>query len=104
MLRLAIVGVAAFAWIFSYYFGQVSYILMFFAITATIYSGGAGSVIIGGLYWKRGTTAGAWAAMSCSVIGGGASFALSKLWPKPFIPFSSPTTRWSLTIFPRRSA
>ncbi len=87
LLRLSILGVAAFAWIFSYYFGQVSYILMFFAITATVYSGGAGSVIIGGLYWKRGTTAGAWAAMSCSVIGGIISFALSKLWPEMIYPF-----------------
>ena len=36
---------------------------MFFAITGAIYAGGSGAVIIGGLYWKRGTTAAAWAAM-----------------------------------------
>ncbi|HMA53964.1 MAG TPA: sodium:solute symporter, partial [Acidobacteriota bacterium] len=28
-----------------------------------IFAGGSGAVIIGGLYWKRGTTAAAWAAM-----------------------------------------
>jgi SSS family solute:Na+ symporter len=36
---------------------------MYCAITGAIYLGGAGAVILGGLYWKRGTTLGAWAAM-----------------------------------------
>ncbi|MBN1437108.1 MAG: hypothetical protein JW936_08525 [Sedimentisphaerales bacterium] len=63
LLRLLIAGVAIFAFFFSYFFGQVDYILMFFAITGTIWLGGCGPVIVGGLYWKRGTTAGAWVAL-----------------------------------------
>ena len=59
-LRIAITCVAIYAFFFSFYFGQVTYILMFFALTGTIWLGGAGSAIIGGLYWKRGTAAGAW--------------------------------------------
>jgi SSS family solute:Na+ symporter len=62
-LRLSIFGVAVFIFLFSLLFKQSQYILMFFAITGAIYAGGSGSVIIGGLYWKRGTTAAAWAAM-----------------------------------------
>ncbi len=62
-LRLSIFGVAVFIFLFSLLFEQSEYILMFFAITGAIYAGGSGSVIIGGLYWKRGTTAAAWAAM-----------------------------------------
>jgi len=62
-LRLSIFGVAVFIFLFSLLFQQSEYILMFFAITGAIYAGGSGSVIIGGLYWKRGTTAAAWAAM-----------------------------------------
>jgi len=62
-LRLSIAGVAAFIFMFSLLFRQTQYILMFFAITGAIYCGGSGAVIVGGLYWKRGTTAGAWAAM-----------------------------------------
>lgn len=71
LLRLAIVGVALFAFVFSLYFGQVTYILMFFALTGSIWLGGAGAVILGGLYWKKGTTLGAWAAL-----GTGSSLAL----------------------------
>jgi len=66
-LRLAFCGVAIYAFVFSLFFGQVTYILMFFALTGSIWLGGAGVVIIGGLYWKRGTAAGAWASM---IVGG----------------------------------
>ena len=64
LLRLAMLGVAAFAYTFSLLFPLQAYILMFFQITGAIYLGGAGAVIIGGLYWSKGTTAGAWAAMT----------------------------------------
>jgi len=70
LLRAAIVGVAVFIFLFSLLFKQSDYILMFFAITAAIYVGGSGAVIIGGLYWKRGTTAAAWTAM---IVGAGVS-------------------------------
>lgn len=63
LLRWAIIGVALFGFFFSLLFRQTEYILMFFALTGAIFLGGAGSVIAGGLYWKKGTTAGAWAAM-----------------------------------------
>ncbi|MBN1555405.1 MAG: hypothetical protein JXA11_11720 [Phycisphaerae bacterium] len=63
LLRLVIAFVAVFAFFFSYYFGQVDFIFMYFAITGAIYLGGAGPCIVGGLYWKRGTAVGAFAAM-----------------------------------------
>lgn len=63
LLRWAIVGVAAFGFLFSLFFHQTEYLLMFFALTGAIFLGGAGAVIAGGLYWKKGTAAGAWAAM-----------------------------------------
>ena len=62
-LRLSICGVALFIFLFSLLFKQSQYIFLFFAITGAIFAGGSGAVIIGGLYWKRGTTAAAWAAM-----------------------------------------
>jgi len=63
VLRWAIVAVGAFAFFFSLIFTQAEYIFLFFAITGAIFAGGSGAVIIGGLYWKRGTAAAAWAAM-----------------------------------------
>ena len=64
LLRCAIFGVAIFAFTFSLLFPLHDYIFMYFQITGAIFLGGAGSVIIGGLYWKRGTVEGAWAAMT----------------------------------------
>jgi SSS family solute:Na+ symporter len=63
VLRWSIVGVAVFIFFFSLLFRQTQYIYLFFAITGAIFVGGSGAVIIGGLYWKRGTTAAAWSAM-----------------------------------------
>jgi len=63
VLRLAILGVAIFIFFFSLLFQQTQKIALFFAITGAIFAGGSGAIIIGGLYWKRGTTAAAWAAM-----------------------------------------
>lgn len=62
-LRYSVIGVAVFIYCFSLVFPPRDYIFMFFAITGAIYLGGAGAVIIGGLYWKRGTTGAAWTAM-----------------------------------------
>jgi SSS family solute:Na+ symporter len=63
ILRLAILGVSVFIFLFSIVFQQSEYIFLFFAITGAIFTGGSGAVIIGGLYWKRGTTAAAWSAL-----------------------------------------
>jgi len=63
LLRWAIFGVAVFIFFFSLLFQQSEYIFLFFAITGAIFAGGSGAVIIGGLYWKRGTAPAAWAAL-----------------------------------------
>ncbi|WP_197673030.1 hypothetical protein [Verrucomicrobium sp. GAS474] len=62
-LRCSIIGVALFAFLFGAFYRQVDYIAMWWALTCAIYVGGVGAAIIGGLYWKKGTTAGAWTAL-----------------------------------------
>ena len=85
-LRLAVIGVALFAFLFSALFPQTQYITMFLALAAAIFSG-AGACIIGGFYSKRGTTAGAWGAMISGLavtIGG---FVLARAWPSHIYPW-----------------
>jgi len=67
-LRFSVFGVAAFACLFSLLFKPVDYLIMITTLIGAIYLGGIGVVVWGGLYWKRGSTAGAWAAL---IIGGG---------------------------------
>jgi SSS family solute:Na+ symporter len=81
MLRASIFGVAVFIFFFSLLFQHVQYIWMFCAITASIFVGGAGSVIIGGLYWKRGTTSGAWSALLAGFAFSGAGIIIKQLNP-----------------------
>ena len=81
LLRFSIIFVGIFAFFFSWLFKQTEYILLFFQITGAIFTGGAGAVIIGGLYSKSGSTLGAWVAM---ILGSGLaimSIVLQQVWP-----------------------
>lgn len=82
LLRGAIFGVATFAFIFSLVFPLNEFIFMYFQITGAIFLGGAGSVILGGLYWKRGSVEGAWAAMiTGSTLSVGSIAVRNIVWP-----------------------
>jgi len=82
LLRLSILAVAVFIFAFSLLYRQNEYILMFFAFTGTIFTSGAGAAVIGGLYWKRGTTAGAWTALTTGFILAFAGAITRRLWPE----------------------
>ncbi|MBN2312222.1 MAG: hypothetical protein JXR94_24800, partial [Candidatus Hydrogenedentes bacterium] len=74
-----------FCW--SMFVPQKDYILMFFAITGAIWLGGAGSVIIGGLYWKRGSTVGAFMALSVGAVIAVTGIVLGQFWEARVYPF-----------------
>ncbi len=87
LLRYIIAAIAVFAFFFSFFFGQVDYVLMFFAITGAIWLGGSGPCITGGLYWKRGTTGGAWAALISGSALAVAGILLQKYWVGGIYPW-----------------
>ncbi len=82
MLRLSIFGVALFVFFWSLFYPLGEAIFMYFAITGAIYMGGAGAVIIGGLYWKKGTTTAAWWTMSVGSLLAVSGMVLRQQWPK----------------------
>jgi solute:Na+ symporter, SSS family len=63
VLRVAVFAVAAFAFCFSIFFHQKMDIVMWWLVTEGVFLCGGGAAIIGGLYWKKGTTAAAWASL-----------------------------------------
>lgn len=76
-LRWSITFVAVFIFFFSLFYSESSMIKMFQAMTGTIWLAGAGSVMIGGLYFRFGTAAGAYCAMIAGAILGGGGL----IWP-----------------------
>ena len=86
-LRASIIGVASFAFIFGSLFNQTEYITMWFQVTTGIFVSGAGAAIIGGLYWKKGTSAGAWTGMLAGSILSLAGIVARQLYGKEF-PFN----------------
>jgi len=67
-IRISVLIVAVITTLFSMFFRQVDNILMFFDISASLYVGASGVVLLGGLYWKRGTTTAAWVTMIVGAI------------------------------------
>ncbi len=85
-LRWSITGVCIFAFLFSMFFAQIDYILMFFAITGAIWAG-AGIVITLGLYWSRGTTAGAYTSLLCGAIIAVSGILAQQFWASHIYPW-----------------
>jgi SSS family solute:Na+ symporter len=68
LVKLSVLAIAVFAFVFGLNYKPNQYIAMWSALTASVFVAGAGSVIIGGLYWSRGTTRGAWSAMIVGIV------------------------------------
>ncbi len=66
MIRIVAISIGAFFLAGSYYMKQLDYIHMFTALVCSMWTSGAGPVMVFGLYSSFGTTAGAWAALGTS--------------------------------------
>ncbi|HEY8967401.1 MAG TPA: hypothetical protein VIM58_13205, partial [Candidatus Methylacidiphilales bacterium] len=101
-LRCAIAGVAFFAFLFGALYRQVDYVFMWWAVTVAIYVGGVGAAILGGLYWKKGTTQGAWAALVSGAslsVGGIVARQLDPAFPLNGIQISFAATCVALSLY-----
>jgi len=81
-LRSSIVLTGVFAFVFSMVFELRDYIWMYFQITGAIFLGGSGAVIVGGLYWRRGSTAGAYTAMILGSVVSIVTIIFQWVWPQ----------------------
>ena len=63
IFKAVVLVVGAFFWIGSCVFSQLDYINMFITIGCSMWFTGAGAIVTLGLYWRRGTTAGAYASL-----------------------------------------
>lgn len=87
LLRLTSVGVTIFFLIVSLFFAQLDYINMFTTIMCSLWLGGAGPIMIFGLYSRFGNLTGAWCAI---IFGSGTSLAgliLQRTWVLTVYPF-----------------
>lgn len=64
LLRRTTLGVTLFFFTVSLFFAQLDYINMFIVIMCAVWLGAAGPIMVGGLYTRFGTTAGAWSALA----------------------------------------
>lgn len=100
-LKWSVFSIAAFAWVFSMVFPVQEYIFMYFQATGAIFTGGAGAVLIGGLYWRRGTTGAAWASMivgsTLAILG---VLTTNVIWPKllPVMKVWYPDQPWLMNL------
>ncbi len=80
-LKLSILGVGITIFILSIVFQQTEKVFLFLNISGAIFVGGSGAAIIGGLYWKKGTTPAAWAAMITGALTAGINILLKQYIP-----------------------
>ncbi len=80
LLRWSITSIAAIAFVWSLLYQPTEDILFFFAITGTIWAGGSGALIVGGLYWKKGNTAAAYTALINGATLGVTGLTVSKIY------------------------
>ena len=74
-------------WCGSYFLAQMDYINMFVSIACSIWIAGAGVVVTGGLYWRRGTSAGAYAALVAGGILATAGLLIQRNWQTGVCPW-----------------
>ncbi len=87
LLRLATLFIGVLFFFGSFFMAQLDYINLFCVITTSIWLGGAGPVMIGGLYTRFGNTAGAYASLAAGTIVSGGGILVQRNWADHIYPF-----------------
>ncbi|MBO7153846.1 MAG: sodium:panthothenate symporter [Lentisphaeria bacterium] len=87
MVRMVALFVGAFFFCGSFFMSQLDYIDLFMTITTSIWMGGAGPVMIFGLYSRRGTSAGAFASLFTGTFITVGSIAVQRNWAGVIYPW-----------------
>ncbi len=86
-LRVCSLATVIFFFVVSLFFAQLDFINMFISLMTGVWLGGAGPIMVGGLYTRFGTTFGAWCAL---ISGSGSALAgllIQRNWPGTIYPF-----------------
>ncbi len=97
LLRAAAVGIGVCFFCGSFFMAQLDYINLFCVITTSIWMGGAGPVMVGGLYTRFGTTAGAFASLFSSILISGGGILVQRNWAEHIYPFLE-RAGWSVPL------
>jgi len=87
LVRLVSIGIGIAFFCGSFFMAQLDYINLFCIITTSIWLGGAGPMMIGGLYTRFGTTAGAYASLISGIVISGGGILLQRYWAGLIYPF-----------------
>ena len=87
MIRIITIGVGVFFFIGSFFMSQLDYINMYISLMILMWTGGAGPIMIFGLYSRFGTTAGAFSSLISGIILGLGSVLLQRNWADYIYPF-----------------
>ena len=87
LVKLLTVLVCIFFFFGSLFMTQLDYINLYMIIVGAVWSGGAGAVVLGGLYTRFGTTAGAYASILTGTVISGGGLLLQRNWADYVYPF-----------------
>ncbi|MGE9294432.1 MAG: sodium:solute symporter family protein, partial [Puniceicoccales bacterium] len=87
LLRLSSAGVCVFFFVVSIFFVQIDYIIMFTTIMTALWLGGAGPIMIFGLYSRFGNTVGAFGSIICGSGLATAGLFMQRNWAETVYPW-----------------
>ena len=87
MIRIVAICIGVFFFFGSFFMSQLEYITLYISIMVSIWAGGAGAVMVGGLYSRFGTTAGAFTSLISGMIIGGGGMLIRRNWADHVYPW-----------------